>query len=79
MSELFDKQVNAQNDKASGVHASSRKPTKKCVMKIKEKRNKKNDACIKLLLMEGVVYRAPVEKKYDLLQRISDTMKVLYA
>ena len=28
MSELLDKQVNAQKEKISGVHASSRKPTK---------------------------------------------------
>ena len=28
MSELLDKQVNAQKEKTSGVHASSRKPTK---------------------------------------------------
>ena len=29
MSELLDKQVNAQTEKTSGVHVSSRKPTKK--------------------------------------------------
>ena len=29
MSELFDKQVNAQKEKTSGVHISSCKPTKK--------------------------------------------------
>ena len=29
MSELLDKQVNAQKEKTSGVHVSSRKPTKK--------------------------------------------------
>ena len=29
MSELLDKQVNAQKEKTSGVHNSSRKPTKK--------------------------------------------------
>ena len=28
MSELLDKQVNAQKEKSSGVHTSSRKPTK---------------------------------------------------
>ena len=47
MSELFDK-VNAQKEslkKTSGVHASSRMPTKKCAMKMKETR--KNDACVK--------------------------------
>ena len=36
MSELFDKEVNAQKESTSGVHASSRMPTKKCAMKIKE-------------------------------------------
>ena len=37
MSELLDKQVNVQKEslkKTFRVHASSRKPTKKCVMKI---------------------------------------------
>ena len=54
MSELFDKEVNAQKEslkKTSGVHASSRKPTKMCVMKMKETR--KNYAGVKMLLMEG--------------------------
>ena len=35
MSELLDKQVNVQKGslkKTSGVHVSSRKPTKKCAM-----------------------------------------------
>ena len=41
MSELFDKQVNAQKEKTSGVYASSCKPMKKCVMKMKESRRKK--------------------------------------
>ena len=41
MSELLDKQVNAQKKKTSGVHAGSRKPTKKCAMKMKETKNKK--------------------------------------
>ena len=39
MSELFDKEVNAQKEslkKTSGVHASSHMPTKKCAMKMKE-------------------------------------------
>ena len=36
MSELFDKQVNPQKGKTSGVHTSSRKPMKKCAMKMKE-------------------------------------------
>ena len=44
MSELFDKEVNAQKaslKKTSGVHASSRMPTKKCAMKMKETRKKR--------------------------------------
>ena len=44
MSELFDKEVNAQKEslkKTSGVHASSRMPTKKCAMKMKERNKKK--------------------------------------
>ena len=36
ISELLDKQVNAQKEKTSRVHPSSRKPTKKCAMKTKE-------------------------------------------
>ena len=44
MSELLDKQVNVQKEslkKSSGVHASSRKPTKKCAMKIKERKKER--------------------------------------
>ena len=52
MSELFDKQVNAQKEKTFGVHVSSRKPTKKCGMKMKQ-RNKKNDAHVKMLAIDG--------------------------
>ena len=52
MSELLDKQVNAQKEKTSGVHASSCKPIKKCAMKMKEIK-KKNDARIKIIFMEG--------------------------
>ena len=43
MSELFDKEVNAQKEslkKTSGVHASSRMPTKKCA-KERNKQTKK--------------------------------------
>ena len=46
MSELFDKQVNAQKEKTFRVHGSSCKPTKKCAMK------RKNDVRIKIVLME---------------------------
>ena len=52
MSELFDKEVNTQKEslkKASGVHASSHKPTKI----VHENKTKKNYAHIKLLLMKG--------------------------
>ena len=44
MSELLDKQVNIcvrtkrEFEKTSGVHISSRKPTKKCAMKMKERK-----------------------------------------
>ena len=42
MSELLDKQVNAQKEKTSGVHASSRKPTKKvCDENERNKQRKK--------------------------------------
>ena len=54
MSELFDKEVNAQKEKSSGVHASSRKPTKKvCDENENKETRKKNDARVKMLLMEG--------------------------
>ena len=48
MSELLDKQVNVQKEfeKTSGIHAKARKPTKKCVMKMKEERRKKKDCRI---------------------------------
>ena len=47
MRELFDKEVNAQKEslkKTSGVHASSRMPTKKVAMKMKETKKKKRRA-----------------------------------
>ena len=45
MSELLDKQVNAQKEKTSGVHASSRKPTKKvCDENERNKEEKKRRA-----------------------------------
>ena len=40
MSELLDKEVNAQKEKTFGVQASS-KPTKKCAMKMKETMKKR--------------------------------------
>ena len=53
-------------EKTSGVHTNSRKPTKKCAMKMKVELllEEKNDTHVKMLLMEGGregVYRAPVE------------------
>ena len=53
MSELFDKEVNAQKEKYSGVHSSSRKPTKKVCDENETKKQEKNDARVKMLLMEG--------------------------
>ena len=51
-SELVDKQVNVQKEslkKLPGFTKNSRKPTKKCAMKMKEK----NDGHLKYFLMEG--------------------------
>ena len=42
MSELLDKQVNAQKEKTFEVHASSRKPTKKYVCDEKERKKQRN-------------------------------------
>ena len=57
MSELFDKEVNAQKEslkKTFGVHASSCMPTKKCVMKMKEiNKQEKNNMRVEMFLMEG--------------------------
>ena len=55
MSELLDKQVNAQKRKTSRVHISSRKPTKKVCDENEEikKETRKNDVHVKMFLMEG--------------------------
>ena len=58
MSELLDKQVNAQKENTSGIHVSSRKPTKKCVMKMKEK----NDGRLKYFCGQEGVYKTRVER-----------------
>ena len=54
---MSDKQVNAQKENlknTSAVNASSRKPTKKCAMKMKEtNKQRKNDTRVKMLLMVG--------------------------
>ena len=63
MSELVDKQVNVQKEslkKLPGFTQNSRKPTKKCVMKMKETK-KKNNGCLKYFLMEEGVYKARAE------------------
>ena len=44
MSELLDKQVNAQEEKTSRVHASSHKPTKVCDENERNKQEKKMSA-----------------------------------
>ena len=52
MSELFDKEVNAQKEslkKLLGFMQATASPQKKCAVKMKETR--KNDARIKMLLM----------------------------
>ena len=53
MSELFDIQVNAQKEKNFWGSHKLPQARKKCVMKMKETKKKKNDACVKMLLMEG--------------------------
>ena len=57
MSELFDKEVNAQKESLKKYFQGSRKPTKKCAMKMKQRnkqRNKeKNDVRVKRFLVEG--------------------------
>ena len=53
MSELLDKQVNAQKEKTSRVHASSCKPTKKVCDENEKKQELENDACVKILFIEG--------------------------
>ena len=50
LSELLDIQVNAQKQKTSVLHASFLKPTKKCVMKMKQR---KNHVHVKMLFIEG--------------------------
>ena len=82
MSELLDKQVNAQKEKTSGVHESSRNPTKKCD---ENERNKeeKNDMRIKIIFMEGSPLQRPCEEWVKTIctslgETIMDTMKVLF-
>ena len=44
MNELFNKQVNAQKEKTSRVHASSSKSTNKYAIKMKQRNKKKRRA-----------------------------------
>ena len=52
MSELLDKQVNAQKKKLLGFTLAPASPRKKCAMKMKEIK-KKNDVRVKIIFMEG--------------------------
>ena len=64
MSELVDKQVNVQKEslkKLPGFMQNSRKPTKKCAMKMNETNKEKNDGRLKYFLMEEGVYKARAE------------------
>ena len=64
MSELFDKEVNAQKEslkKTFGVHASSRMPTKKCAMKMKETNKKKNHGHLNYFCGQEGVYKTRAE------------------
>ena len=77
MSELVDKQVNVQKEslkKLPGFTQNSRKPTKKCAMKMKEtkKQRKKNDGRLKYFLMEEGVYKVRAENSCHGYQTTSD-------
>ena len=87
MSELVDKQVNVQKEslkKLPGFTQNSRKPTKKCAMKMKEtKKQTKKDGRPKYFLMEEGVYKARAENwchGYQTTSRstILHTLKVLF-
>ena len=82
MSELVDKQVNVQKEslkKLPGFTQNSRKPTKKCAMKMKQRNKetkkqtkKKNDGRLKYFLMEEGVYKARAENLCHGYQTTSD-------
>ena len=80
MSELLDKQVNAQKVKTSGVHASSRKPAKK----VCDENETKKKRCTRKNLIHGrkpfiMPKQKPVETICTSLEEtIMDTMKVLF-
>ena len=77
MSELLDKQVNVQKEslkKTSGIHASSHKPTKKCAMKMKERKKveeKKMTAASKKFLWKEEFYKAVSEDWLNRFRRTS--------
>ena len=75
MSELVDKQVNVQKEslkKLPGFTQNSRKPTKKCAMKMKQRNKEKNDGRLKYFLMEEGVYKARAENSCHGYQTTSD-------
>ena len=80
MSELVDKQVNVQKEslkKLPGFTQNSRKPTKKCAMKMKQRnketnKEKKNDGRLKYFLMEEGLYKARAENSCHGYQTTSD-------
>ena len=53
MSELLDKEVNAQKENLKKYFRGSHKPMKKCAMKMKQRNKQNNDAHVKMFLMEG--------------------------
>ena len=76
MSELLDKQVNAQKENlknTSGIHASSRKPTKKVCDENESRKQtkKKSDRCLKYFCWEEGVYKACAESSCNGYQTIS--------
>ena len=75
MSELVHKQVNVQKKslkKLPGFTQNSRKPTKKCAMKMKKTNKEKNDGYLKYFLMEEGVYKARAENSCHGYQATSD-------
>ena len=81
MGELFDKEVNTQIEFekiTSGVHGSSCKPMKKCVMKMKETK-KKRRACKNVIdgrrKFIGCVWQSSV---IDSKEAQADTLNVLH-
>ena len=81
MSEVVDKQMNIQKESLKKLPGftqnyrkpmqTSRKPTKKCAMKMKETK-KKNDGRLKYFLMEEGVYKARAENSCHGYQTTSD-------